>query len=118
VREEVQREVERRERGDDALREPLDGAPEALGARLEIDRQDLASGSSGLLRRERERDEAAVDLGFGEPEGLPRLGDDRVRELRPPAGDPAADLPERLRPLPGGHPPGRVERIPRLSDRA
>src|SRR5581483_4398847 len=81
VRDEVEREVERRDAGDGPERHAPDLGTPSLVPRQPIERDDLAVDALRLLRRDLEREDRAVDLDAGRLQRLPRLERDRAREL-------------------------------------
>ena len=99
VRDEVEREVEGRDRADDADRLPQREG-ELPGARLRgVHRDHLAGELARLDRREREGGHRAGGLDAGGLERLARLGRDGLRDLLMAASELARDADEDLGPL-------------------
>ena len=81
VRDEVEREVERRDPGDRPERDAAHVADAALGAGQPVERHDLAVDPLRLLGGDAERERGAVDLDARRLDRLARLERDRAREV-------------------------------------
>src|SRR5206468_2215881 len=91
---EVQRKVERRDRGDGADREAPDRAEGAFAPRLDVHGDDLAREARRLFGCQPNGREPALDFGGRVPDGLPRLADDGRDEPSSPRsvrGSPAKE---------------------------
>ena len=105
----VEREVERADRGHRPDRErPGDPEP-ALRRRQQVERDRLAGHPLRLLGAEPEGQDGAVDLDERVPDRLARLEADEPAELLASGGDPGADLAQGAATLVGGKPAGLGE---------
>src|SRR6185437_11270230 len=90
VRDQVERKVERRNRGDWADRETLDDSDRALVCGLKVDRFGALPEAFDLLGGEREDADGAADLGASVIDRLAGAERDRAFEVAAPFGHPAA----------------------------
>ncbi len=92
----VQREVERRDAQDDALREAAGQREPPLTARVGVQALGLAAvEAAGLLGREAEDGDRAADLAAGPLDRLAVLGGDQAGDLLGALGQPSADVVQR-----------------------
>ena len=98
VRDQVEREVERRDREHDALRNPPDVGEPALGGLVGVEPHRLARPPTSLLGGDPEHRHGTTGLAARPQDRLAVLGTDQLRDLLQALGDRAADLRQRLGP--------------------
>ncbi len=120
VRDQVEREVERRDAQHRPARHAADQRDPAGRGRVGVEPLQLAGEAPGLLGRPPERRHRAADLGARPLQRLAVLGGDQLGDLVGPLGEPAGDVVEGRRPRVRGQRarPARPPRPPPRSARS
>src|SRR5579875_851716 len=122
VAHQVERKIERRDRGDRTDRKTLHHPDCAGTGGIEIERLVMPAEALGLLRGQRENSNRARDLGAGIADRLAGAVENRVLEITPAFGDSLRDRGQNFRALGARKPPrfgkgarGSIDRRIRLS---
>jgi PPK2 family polyphosphate:nucleotide phosphotransferase len=113
---EVEREVERADRGNRAGRVSPRDPDASLAAGHQVERDDLPAQPLRLLGTQPEGERRAIHLDERVPDRLAGLERDQPAQLLAARADAAADVAERGRALVGGQPAGHLERDDRRPD--